>query len=74
MKESIGGIQLFLIVVISFSLSICILYLNYFEIGYNFFEYVNFIIRRIECLNFIFGVIFMILSSFIGGKNNELYL
>ena len=67
-------LQLFLIVVISFSLSICILYLNYFEIGYNFFEYVNFIIRRIECLNFIFGVIFMIVSSFIGGKNNELYL
>ena len=51
-----------------------ICYLNYFEIGYNFFEYVNFIIRRIECLNFIFGVIFMIVSSFIGGKNNELYL
>lgn len=34
-------LQLFLIVVISFSLSICILYLNYFEIGYNFFEYVK---------------------------------
>jgi len=34
-------LQLFLISVISFSLSICILYLNYFEIGYNFFEYVK---------------------------------
>jgi len=34
-------LQLFLIIVISFSLSICILYLNYFEIGYNFFEYVK---------------------------------
>ena len=40
-------------------------YLNLLTIGYNFFEYVNFIIRRIECLNFIFGVIFMIVISFI---------
>ena len=54
--------------------SFIILYLNLTTMGYNFLEYVNFIIRRIECLNFIFGVIFMILSSFIGGKNNELYL
>ena len=51
-----------------------ILYLNYMSIGYNFLEYVNFIIRRIECLNFVFGVIFMIISTFIGGKENELYL
>lgn len=55
-------------------LSYIIIYLNLLSIGYNFFEYVNFIIRRIECLNFIFGVIFMTVSSFIGGKNNELYL
>ena len=44
------------------------------SLGYNFLEYVNFIIRRIECLNFVFGVIFMIISTFIGGKENELYL
>ena len=50
-----------------------ICYLNLFNIGYNFLEYVNFIIRRIECLNFIIGIIFMILSLTIGGKN-ELYL
>ncbi|MBQ9072496.1 MAG: hypothetical protein IJY25_05010 [Bacilli bacterium] len=50
-----------------------ICYLNLFSIGYNFFEYVNFIIRRIECLNFFFGIILMILSITIGGKN-ELYL
>lgn len=55
-------------------LSYIIIYLNLLSIGYNFFEYVNFIIRRIECLNFVFGVFFMIVSSFIGGKNNELYL
>lgn len=34
-----------------------ICYLNLMTIGYNLFEYVNFIIRRIECLNFIFGLI-----------------
>ena len=46
-------------------LSYIIIYLNLLSIGYNFFEYVNFIIRRIECLNFVFGVILMIVSSLI---------
>ena len=50
-----------------------ILYLNLISIGYNFFEYVNFIIRRFECLNTIFGIILIILSTTIGGKN-ELYI
>lgn len=49
-----------------------ICYLNLFTIGYNFFDYVNFIIRRIECLNTIFGIIIMALAL-TGGKN-ELYL
>ena len=50
-----------------------ICYLNLLSIGYNFFQYVNFIIRRVECLNAVIGVIIMILSLTIGGKN-ELYL
>ena len=50
-----------------------ICYLNLLSIGYNFFQYVNFIIRRVECLNFVIGVIIMFLSLSIGGKN-ELYL
>lgn len=50
-----------------------ICYLNLITIGYNFFEYVNFIIRRVECLNAVIGVIIMILSLTIGGKH-ELYL
>ena len=50
-----------------------ICYLNLFSIGYNFLDYVNFIIRRIECINTIVGIIIMILSLNIGGKN-ELYL
>ena len=45
-----------------------IAYLNLLTLGYNFFDYVNFIIRRIECLNTIFGIILMNLSIFIGGK------
>ena len=50
-----------------------ICYLNLLNIGYNFFEYVNFIIRRIECLNALLGIIIMIISFTLGGKN-ELYL
>ena len=56
---------------IGFVYIIC--YLNLFTIGYNFIDFVNFIIRRIECLNAIFGIIIMYLSMSIGGKN-ELYL
>lgn len=50
-----------------------IVYLNLISIGYNFLEYVNFIIRRIECLNTFIGIILMIISIYIGGKN-ELYI
>lgn len=50
-----------------------IVYMNLLSIGYNFLEYVNFIIRRIECLNTIIGILLMIISISIGGKN-ELYL
>lgn len=48
-------------------------YLNLLNIGYNFFEYVNFIIRRVECINALIGIVLMILSLSIGGKH-ELYL
>lgn len=56
---------------IGFVYIIC--YLNLFTIGYNFFDFVNFIIRRIECINTIIGITIMYLSICIGGKN-ELYL
>ncbi len=46
-------------------------YLNLLTLGYNFLYYVNFIIRRIECLNALIGIIIMLIS--IGGKN-ELYI
>jgi hypothetical protein len=50
-----------------------IIYLNLTTMGYNFWQYVNFIIRRIECLNFIFGIIIMALSLYKEDKN-ELYI
>jgi len=50
-----------------------IIYLNLTTMGYNFLEYVNFIIRRIECLNFLFGIVIMILSLYKEDKN-ELYI
>lgn len=50
-----------------------ICYINLLTLGYNFFEYVNFIIRRIECLNAIFGIILMTISILMGGKN-ELHI
>lgn len=48
-------------------------YLNLLSVGYNFKEYVNFIVRRIECWNAIFGFIIMIICIFKGGKH-ELYI
>ena len=50
-------------------------YLNLLTIGYNFYEYVNFIIRRVECIYALIGIIIMILSIMLpGGKKYELYL
>lgn len=39
-----------------------ILYLNLLVIGYNFLEYVNFIIRRVEFVLVIIGTVMLILS------------
>lgn len=50
-------------------------YLNLLTIGYNFFDYVNFIIRRVECLYAVIGIIIIILSLFWpGGKKDELHI
>ena len=69
----------FLLFLFGFGLSVIgltyiILYLNLFTIGYNFKEYVKFIIRRIECINLIFGILLMLISIFFKGGKNELYL
>lgn len=55
------------------SLSFIIIYLNLLTIGYNFIDYVNFIIRRFECINLLTGIIILFISFKIGGKN-ELYI
>lgn len=52
-----------------------ILYLNLLSLGYNFFEFVNFIIRRIECYYTVIGFVLILLTINIkGAKKNELHL
>ena len=47
----------------------------FLSFGYNFLNYVNFIVRRFECYFSIIGLIMMILSMTIKGEDkNELYL
>lgn len=43
-------------------------YLNLLTIGYNFLEYVNFIIRQIECLSAIVGIVMMFLAINVTGR------
>ena len=62
----------FLIFLFGFGLSVIglsyiIIYLNLLSIGYNFLEYVNFIIRRVECYFSIIGFIIIILSIALKG-------
>ena len=54
--------------------SYMIIYLNLLSLGYNFYEYVKFISRRLECLNAIVGIILMLIILFTKGGQNELYI
>ena len=45
-------------------------YLNLLSIGYNFLEYVHYVIRHIECLNALAGIIIMFFFFFLGEKND----
>jgi len=38
-------------------------YLNLLDIGYNFIEYVYFIIRRLECILFLIGIIILFVNN-----------
>lgn len=49
-------------------------YLNLLTIGYNFFEYVKFIISRIECWNFVLGMVCIFISLNDKGGKHELRL
>lgn len=49
-------------------------YLNLLTLGYSFLEYVQFIMKRLECLYTIIGIIIIMLDLYIPGGKNELYL
>lgn len=50
-------------------------YMNLLSLGYNFLDYVKFIISRIECLYALFGIIIIILTIYIkGDKTYELHI
>lgn len=50
-------------------------YCNLMTMGYNFSEYVQFIVRRIECQYFIIGLFVIFLSIYTpGGRKYELHL
>lgn len=52
-----------------------IAYFNLLTIGYNFNEYVNFIIRQPECFYTVIGIIIMLICIFIpGGRKDEFYI
>lgn len=66
----------FFFFLVGFSLTLvgsifCICYLNLMTIGYNFKEYVNFIIRSPECMQLVLGLFIIGLTIYIpkGGKN-----
>ena len=64
------------LILVSTGIVFTIIYLNLMNMGYSFLEYVNFIIRRLECLNIFIGSFLIILSLIIKkkGKPNDLYL
>ena len=52
-----------------------ICYMNLLTIGYNIFEYVNFISKQLECWYFVLGIVLMFLTIFIPkGEKNEFYI
>lgn len=67
------------IFLIGFGLSVIgfifiISYLNLFAFGYNFLEYVNFIIRKTECQIGFIGLLMTASAIYYKGGNNELHL
>ena len=50
-------------------------YLNLMTIGYNFYDYVNFISRRLECYYALIGIIILLLTIFMPGRGKyELHI
>lgn len=58
-----------------FGLVYTIIYLNLLTFGYNFYEYLKFIISRYECLMVVFGTIILIVTIYMKGDIfDDLYL
>ena len=49
-------------------------YFNLFTIGYNFIDYLLFIVKRFECLIAIIGLVMITLSIFKGGNKFDIRL
>lgn len=49
-----------------------IAYLNYLSIGYNFMDYLKFIITRIECLVAVIGIVLINIAILMKGDKHEL--
>lgn len=47
---------------VSLGFTFCFLYLNLLYCGYNFFSYVQFICKRVECLVLLVGLLFIFLA------------
>lgn len=52
-----------------------ITYLNLLSMGYTFLDYINFIIRRVECLFSIIGFLLISITIFMKGRDGfDLYI
>lgn len=51
-----------------------IIYLNLLDQGYNFTEYLSFIIKRLECMVGIIGFILMNILIYLRRDDNDLYI
>ena len=68
-----------MIFLIGFGLSLIgftyvITYLNYLTIGYTWYEYLNLVLTRPECLISIIGLLLLGYSIFTRRDNNDIYL
>lgn len=49
-------------------------YLNLLVIGYSFLEYLQFIIKRLECIMALIGLLMITFSIFKGGEKHDICL
>ena len=51
-----------------------LLYLTLLNIGYSFFDYLNFIFTRVDCLIYFFGIIIIYLTLNEKGEKYDLHI